>query len=110
MGHFTVVASSIHMHTVLCEKETWRAKEALRRLEKNVKHLEELQKYWPILNTCVSRMWTLIQPWQTSPFLEPWQTNYRMDRWMVRFLTEFARPLAANERIERMAAAWGVGS
>lgn len=93
VGHITVVASSIHIHTLLFETDEKQIREARGQLERNFNHLVGLRKYWVALEVCFSRLKTFHEL-----CLKSMDTSYRMDRWMLRFLTEFARPIEAEER------------
>lgn len=93
VGHITVVASSIHIHTLLFETDDKEIRQARGQLERNFNHLVGLRKYWPALEVCFSRLKTFHELCMKSM-----DTSYRMDGWMLRFLTEFARPIEAEER------------
>ncbi|KAK2602028.1 hypothetical protein QQS21_004455 [Conoideocrella luteorostrata] len=93
VGHITVVASSVHIHTLLFETDEKEIRQARGQLERNFDHLVTLRKYWSTLEVCFSRLKTFHELCRRSM-----HTSYRMDRWMLRFLTEFARPIDAEER------------
>lgn len=93
VGHITVVASSVQIHTLLFETVEKEIEDARSQLERNFNNLVSLRKYWPALEVCFSRLKTFHEL-----CLQSIDTSYRMDRWMLRFLTEFARPIEAEER------------
>ena len=93
VGHITVVASSVMIHTLLYQTDETEIADAKSQLERNFNTMVELRKYWPALEFCFSRLKTFHELCMKSM-----DTSYRMDRWMLRFLTEFARPIAADER------------
>ncbi|KAH8901908.1 hypothetical protein BR93DRAFT_932741 [Coniochaeta sp. PMI_546] len=93
VGHITVVASSVFIHTLLFETDQGELDAARRQLEENFKVLVALREYWPALEVCFARLRTFHSLCRRSM-----DTSFRMDRWMVRFLTEFARPVGEEER------------
>jgi hypothetical protein len=93
VGHITVVASSVFIHTLLFGTDQGELDAARRQLEGNFKVLVALREYWPALEVCFARLRTFHSLCRRSM-----DTSFRMDRWMVRFLTEFARPVGEEER------------
>ncbi|KAB5545467.1 fungal-specific transcription factor [Coniochaeta sp. 2T2.1] len=93
VGHITVVSSSVFIHTLLFSSSQPELDAARRQLEQNFEVLTGLRTYWPMLEVCFARLRTFHALCRSSM-----DTSFRMDRWMVRFLTEFARPVGEGER------------
>ncbi|KAK2015227.1 fungal-specific transcription factor [Colletotrichum eremochloae] len=95
LGHITVITSSIFIHTLLFETDEAEIANARATLERHFNTLVALRVYWPALEVCFARLKTFHELCRKST-----STSYRMDRWMLRFLTEFARPIDEKERDE----------
>lgn len=95
LGHIIVITSSVFIHTLLFETDVTEINAARAQLEKNFNSLVTLRQYWPALEVCFARLKTFHDLCRKSM-----DTSYRMDRWMLRFLTEFARPINEREREE----------
>ncbi|KAG7106685.1 hypothetical protein HYQ45_018408 [Verticillium longisporum] len=77
-------------------------------LERNFNSLVTLRQYWPALEVCFARLKTFHELCRKST-----DHTYRMDRWMLRFLTEFARPIDEKEREEEGSVdldRWSIGN
>jgi hypothetical protein len=108
VGHITVVASSVFIHTLLFETDEHEIAKARSQLEKNFETLVALRGYWPALEACFARLRSFHELCRKSM-----NTSFRMDRWMLSFLTEFARPIREEEREgseEVDLDAWSVGN
>lgn len=95
LGHIIVITSSIFIHTLLFETDEAEIANARATLERHFNTLVALRAYWPALEVCFARLKTFHELCRKSM-----NTSYRMDRWMLRFLTEFARPIDEKERDE----------
>ncbi|KAL0942717.1 C6 transcription factor [Colletotrichum truncatum] len=95
LGHIIVITSSIFIHTLLFETDEAEIANARATLERHFNTLVALRVYWPGLEVCFVRLKTFHELCRKSM-----NTSYRMDRWMLRFLTEFARPIDEKERDE----------
>jgi hypothetical protein len=83
IGHMLVVASTVHMHTLLFSAQEHQIAQARCRLERNFETLMRLQQYWPNLELSLSRLRSFHNACLTSM-----DTSFRMDQWMLRFLLE----------------------
>lgn len=83
-GHLLVVASSVHLFTLLFEQDpaTERVKGLL---ERNFVMLLQFQKYWPTLEASVSRLQAFHQSCHSGD--QEW--CFRMDAWMNKFLADY---------------------
>lgn len=82
-GHMLVVASTVHIHTLLFSSLEDHISQARSRLENNFEILTRLQLYWPNLELSMSRLRSFHNLCLTST-----ETSFRMDQWMLRFLLE----------------------
>ncbi|KAF6824332.1 C6 transcription factor [Colletotrichum plurivorum] len=108
LGHIIVITSSIFIHTLLFETDEAEIADARATLERHFNTLVALRVYWPGLEVCFARLKTFHELCRKSM-----NTSYRMDRWMLRFLTEFARPIDEKERdgdISMDLDRWSVGN
>lgn len=87
VGHITVVASSVQIHTLLFEANEAEIAAARAQLERNFGTLVALRSYWPALETCFARLRSFHELCRKSM-----DTSFRMDRWMLGFLTGFLAP------------------
>jgi hypothetical protein len=93
VGHVLVIASTVQLHILLFAADEVAICAARARLERNFEILTKLQSYWPTIDVCFSRFREFHKACQKST-----ETSFRMDRWMLRFLSEFARPVGEEER------------
>ncbi|PNH60983.1 hypothetical protein VD0002_g6745 [Verticillium dahliae] len=108
LGHIIVVTSSVFIHTLLFETDEAEVAAARAQLERNFNSLVPLRQYWPALEVCFARLKTFHELCRKST-----DHTYRMDRWMLRFLTEFARPIDEKEREEEGSVdldRWSIGN
>lgn len=88
IGHILVIASSVQIHTLLFDTDEAEIAAAKARLERNFETISQLRTYWPTLEVCFARLKTFHEVCRTNM-----DTSFRMDRWMLRFLSEFAKPV-----------------
>jgi hypothetical protein len=108
LGHIIVITSSVFIHTLLYETDEAEIAAARAQLERNFNSLVTLRQYWPALEVCFARLRTFHELCRKTT-----SASYRMDRWMLRFLTEFARPIDEKEREEEGAVdldRWSIGN
>ncbi|KAL2759326.1 hypothetical protein ACRALDRAFT_2094899, partial [Sodiomyces alcalophilus JCM 7366] len=106
LGHIIVITSSVFIHTLLFETDEAEIAAARAQLERNFNSLVTLRQYWPALEVCFARLKTFHELCRKST-----DDTYRMDRWMLRFLTEFARPIDEKERDEEANVdRWSIGN
>ncbi|KAL1861109.1 hypothetical protein Plec18167_002811 [Paecilomyces lecythidis] len=84
-GHLLVVASSIHLHTLLFSNNDAEMTKARRLLEQNFIMLLHFQKYWPFLEFSMSRLRAFHRACQINTT----EKNFDMDRWMTQFLNRY---------------------
>lgn len=95
VGHILVVASTVHLHILLFSPNDDEIKVARSRLERNFQILLHLQKFWPTLEVCLLRLRVFHEACRKSI-----RTSFKMDRWMIRFMSEFGRPV--DDRTESL--------
>lgn len=93
-GHLLVIASSVHLHTILFEADESLLAGARRMLEHNFMMLQQMQKYWPCLYFSTSRLSAFHRACEDSM-----HESFDMDDWMLHFLQEYALPV--SDRFER---------
>jgi alpha-L-rhamnosidase len=82
-GHLLVVASSIHLHTLLFDSNAKKLTNAKILLEQNFVMLHQFQNYWPLLWTSsMERLQAFHRACQSISTFE----IFNMDRWMDHFL------------------------
>ena len=84
-SHLLVIASTIHLHTMLLGTGRPEAVEAKKLLEQNFVVLQELQKYWPSTELAFSRLQSFHNACQMSSISK----TFNMDQWMVNFLNRY---------------------
>jgi alpha-L-rhamnosidase len=84
-SHLLVIASTIHLHTMLLGTGRPEAAEAKKLLEQNFVVLQELQKYWPSTELAFSRLQSFHNACQMSSISK----TFNMDQWMVNFLNRY---------------------
>ncbi|KAL1864280.1 hypothetical protein VTK73DRAFT_5990 [Phialemonium thermophilum] len=92
VGHFLVIASTVHLYTLLFGSDEDEIAVAKSRLETNFQIITELQSYWPSLEASFSRLATF-----HKACLENKDDPFRLDQWMLRFLVEFAQLVAERD-------------
>jgi hypothetical protein len=83
VGHMLVVASTVHIHTLIFSPQEDKIAQARCLLERNFEILMRLQHYWPNLELSLSRLRSFHKACMTSA-----DASFRMDQWMLRFLLE----------------------
>ncbi|KAF4964218.1 hypothetical protein FSARC_7852 [Fusarium sarcochroum] len=84
-SHLLVIASTIHLHTMLLQPDKPEATEAKKLLEQNFIILQELQKYWPSTELAFSRL----QAFHNACRVSSISKTFDMDQWMARFLNRY---------------------
>lgn len=102
IGHVLVIASTIQIHTLLFSSDTTEISAAKDRLERNFTILLKLRELWPSLDVCMIRLQTFNKACRTSM-----ETSFKLDRWMLKFLSEFAKPV--DERPSGSENPWAIG-
>lgn len=108
VGHITVVASSVQIHTLLFGSDEVEIAASRAQLERNFNTLVSLRRYWPALETCFARLHSFHALCRKSM-----ETTFRMDRWMLGFLTQFSAKLDEREREDHSdldLSLWDLGS
>ncbi|CAK7226783.1 hypothetical protein SEUCBS140593_006358, partial [Sporothrix eucalyptigena] len=102
-GHLLVVASSIHLHSLLFDNDcgdtddassSSRVTRIRQLLEQNFVMLLQFQKYWPTLKASLCRL----AVFHRSCYRRGREQSFRMDSWMLDFLTK--HNVAMEERGE----------
>lgn len=88
VGHVLVIASTVQIHTLLFSSDRSEIDAARDRLERNYAILLRLRDLWPSLDFCMMRLQVFHKACVTSM-----ETSFRLDEWMLKFLSEFAKPV-----------------
>lgn len=88
VGHVLVVASTVQIHTLLFSSDDDEIAAARQRLEYNFEILMKLRGLWPSLDYCMMRLQAFHKACRNSM-----ETSFKLDRWMLKFLSEFAKPV-----------------
>ncbi|KAI5235961.1 hypothetical protein E4T43_08931 [Aureobasidium subglaciale] len=99
VGHILVIASTIQIHTLLFSSDNKSVMAARDRLERNYTILLRLRQLWPTLDYCMMRLKVFHRACVISM-----ETSFKLDDWMLKFLSEFAKPV--NERDQDC---WAIG-
>lgn len=89
-GHLLVVASSIHLHTLLFDSDADRTATTKKLLEQNFTMLLQLQEYWPSLEYSMMRLKAFHRTCLLNT--EPGET-FNMDDWTAQFLNRYHMPV-----------------
>lgn len=89
-GHLLVVASSIHLHTLLFDSDEERTATTKKLLEQNFTMLLQLQEYWPSLEHSMMRLRAFHKTCLLNT--EPGET-FNMDDWTAQFLNRYHMPV-----------------
>lgn len=84
-GHLLVIASSIHLHSMLFDTHASALESARLVLEHNFIMLLQLQKYWPSLQLSLS--W--LRAFHRACLMERSERHFDMDFWMIAFLNRY---------------------
>ena len=90
VGHVLTIASTIQLHILLFTGNQVDMQDAHRLLERNFEYLTRLRVYWPCIDISLSRFEAFHQACLRSQD----DSQFRMDQWMLKFMLEFAAPLA----------------
>jgi len=88
VGHVLVIASTVQIHTLLFSTDDDEIAAAKQRLENNFGILMKLRGLWPSLDYCMMRLQAFHKACRNSM-----ETSFKLDRWMLKFLSEFAKPV-----------------
>lgn len=88
VGHVLVIASTVQIHTLLFSSDDDEIAAAKQRLEYNFEILLKLRSLWPSLDYCMMRLQAFHKACRNSM-----ETSFKLDRWMLKFLSEFAKPV-----------------
>ncbi|KAF5573966.1 C6 transcription factor [Fusarium pseudocircinatum] len=88
-GHLLVIASTVHLHTMLLGSSSPEINMAKKLLEQNFLILQELERYWPLINIAFSRLHAFHHACQTRDASKA----FNMDHWMGIFLNQFDIPM-----------------
>ncbi|KAF4972024.1 hypothetical protein FZEAL_9687 [Fusarium zealandicum] len=84
-SHLLVIASTIHLHTLLLGSGRPEAAQGKKLLEQNFIVLQELQKYWPSTELAFSRL----QAFHNACQMTSISKTFNMDEWMANFLNRY---------------------
>ncbi|CAD0087699.1 unnamed protein product, partial [Aureobasidium vineae] len=105
VGHVLVIASTVQIHTLLFSSHRSEIDAARSRLERNYTILLRLRDLWPSLDFCMMRLQVFHKACVTSM-----ETSFRLDAWMLKFLSEFAKPVKDKQSPgDAEANGWAIG-
>ncbi|KAL2826021.1 hypothetical protein BJY01DRAFT_256123 [Aspergillus pseudoustus] len=84
-GHLLVIATSIHLHSMLFDTDPTALEKARLIMEHNFIMLMQLQKYWPSLQLSLSR----VRAFHGACLMERTHKHFDMDHWMITFLNRY---------------------
>lgn len=93
VSHILVIASTVQIHTLLFSGDERQIRQAKSRLERNFEMLLQLRKYWPSVDSAMSRLRAFHQTCLRSK-----ETSFVLDRWLLRFLVQFAPHMELEPR------------
>ena len=88
VGHVLVIASTVQIHTLLFSAYDDEIAAARQRLESNFEILVKLRGLWPSVDYCMMRLQAFHKACRNSM-----ETTFKLDLWMLKFLSEFAKPV-----------------
>ncbi|KFY98426.1 hypothetical protein V500_01667 [Pseudogymnoascus sp. VKM F-4518 (FW-2643)] len=88
IGHILVIASTVQIHTLLFGTDEAEIAVARSRVVRNFQILTDMQRWWAWLDMCFVRLHTFHDMCRRSM-----ATSFRMDEWMMKFLSEFSKPI-----------------
>ncbi|OBT64508.1 hypothetical protein VE03_05369 [Pseudogymnoascus sp. 23342-1-I1] len=98
VGHILVIASTVQIHTLLFGTDEAEIAVARSRVVRNFQILTEMKRWWAWLDMCFVRLHIFHDMCRKSM-----ATSFRMDEWMMKFLSEFSKPI--EEKMEDSAQA-----
>lgn len=90
VGHVLTIASTVQLHILLFSDNEADGRNARGVLERNFELLTRLKVFWPCVDISLSRF----QAFHQACLRSQDDSQFRMDRWMLKFMLEFATPLA----------------
>lgn len=107
VGHMLVIASTVHLYTLLFSAADAEIARARARLEHNFEIVSRLQRFWPSLHASFSRLGAFHKACLDTKGGPGGGGDgvgggggvgtFRLDRWMLRFLLDFAKPVDERE-------------
>ncbi|OAP65744.1 hypothetical protein AYL99_01716 [Fonsecaea erecta] len=94
VGHVLAIASTVQLHILLFSDSAVDSQRARRLLERNFELLTRLKTYWP----CIDISFARFEAFHKACLRCQDDSHFQMDQWMLKFMLEFAAPLA--ERYE----------
>lgn len=94
-GHILVVASSVHLHTLLFTTDEREADVARQKLLHNFEIIMQLKKYWPVIDSSVARLRLFQNSCRSSM-----ANSYVLDNWMMRFLAQHTTSIEPKVHLE----------
>ncbi|KAL2850182.1 hypothetical protein BJY01DRAFT_245648 [Aspergillus pseudoustus] len=88
LAHVLVIASTVHIHSLLFSVDEEEIALAKVRLQRNFETITRLHTYWPAASASFSRLQAF-----HSACLKSTHSSFRLDRWMLRFMLEFSKPI-----------------
>lgn len=105
-SHLLVIASTIHLHTMILGTGRPEAAEGRKLLERNFIVLQELHKYWPSTDLAFARLQAFHNACQMSSISK----TFNMDQWMANFLNRYDISIEDRELDVEMNGAAGGGN
>jgi hypothetical protein len=102
VGHVLVIASTVQIHALLFSSDADEISAARYRLERKFNILLRLRELWPSLDFCMMRLQAFHKACRNSM-----DNSFKLDQWMLRFLSEFAKPV--DDRPDRTETEWIIG-
>ncbi|KIW82025.1 hypothetical protein Z517_05052 [Fonsecaea pedrosoi CBS 271.37] len=94
VGHVLAIASTVQLHILLFSDDAADIQRARRLLERNFELLTRLKTFWP----CIDISFARFEAFHRACLRCQDDSHFQMDQWMLKFMLEFAAPLA--ERYE----------
>ena len=110
VGHVLTIASTAQLHILLFSSDAAEIQDARGLLERNFEFLTLLRTYWP----CVDASFSRFEAFHSACLRCQDDSQFRMDQWMLKFMLEFATPVAARKGYESsgnmLRAEWSLAS
>lgn len=99
VGHILLIASTVQIHTLLFGTDEAEIAVARSRVVRNFQILTDMQRWWAWLDMCFVRLHIFHDMCRRSM-----ATSFRMDEWMMKFLSEFSKPIEEKTENSKQAA------
>ena len=96
VGHVLTIASTAQLHILLFSSDAAAIRNARGLLERNFEFLTLLRTYWP----CVDASFSRFEAFHSACLRCQDDSQFQMDQWMLKFMLEFATPVAARKDYE----------